>query len=196
MTEPELLILPFSVGTKPPQGFYGYAQRLGAPQRPLVNVTQLVEHALTQTLAAPPTPVETASQQTAPPQTEAETAEKPIIMVVDDSTTLRKILTVKLQNIGFQVVQAQDGQDGLEQLQRNSAVQLVVCDIDMPHMNGFEFLSECRRDPLFAQLPVVMLSTNNDDQHRQLAKTLGANAYFGKPYDEAEFLDSLKSMLD
>ena len=195
VTEPELTLIPFAVEAKSPSYFYGYVQR-AEKQQPMLNVVLLVDQALKQEQPDQPDPFASFDQDTIVPRPITDETGKPMVMVVDDSSTLRKILTLKLQDTGFQVVQAQDGQEGLDQLQRNSAIQLVVCDIDMPHMNGFEFLSHCRRDPHFATLPVVMLSTNNDDQHRYLAKTLGANAYFGKPYEEAEFLDTLKSMVD
>lgn len=119
----------------------------------------------------------------------------PTIMVVDDSQTLRKILAITLKTAGYEVVEAKDGQDALTQLQHNRAIQLIVCDVEMPNMNGFEFLSYCRRDPKLAKLPVVMLSTFNNEQHHQLASAFGATAYFGKPYNEAEFLAALRSML-
>ena len=69
------------------------------------------------------------------------------------------------------------GGEALEQLQQSSSIQLVICDIEMPNMNGFEFLTQRRRAPQLLKIPVAMLTSRSSDKHRQLAMQLGANAY-------------------
>ncbi|HEY9873366.1 MAG TPA: hybrid sensor histidine kinase/response regulator, partial [Candidatus Obscuribacterales bacterium] len=126
----------------------------------------------------------------------ANSAKSPLILVVDDSIALRQTLALTLQKVGYRVLQARDGREAIEQLQQNSSIQLVVCDIEMPNMNGFEFLSQRRQDALLSKIPVVMLTSRSSDKHRRLATHLGASAYFTKPYLEQEFLGALKSFID
>jgi chemotaxis family two-component system sensor histidine kinase/response regulator PixL len=71
----------------------------------------------------------------------------------------------------------------------------VICDIEMPNMNGFEFLSHRRQDPQISKIPIVMLTSRSNDKHRWLAMQLGANAYFTKPYLEQEFLVAIKQLM-
>ncbi len=114
------------------------------------------------------------------------------ILVVDDSKSVRHLISLTLQKAGYKVLQAQDGKEAIAKLQQNPSIQLVICDIEMPNMNGFEFLSHRLQNPLLAKIPVVMLSTCSTNKHRQLAMQLGATNYFTKPYIEQEFLTALK----
>jgi CheY-like chemotaxis protein len=92
-------------------------------------------------------------------------------------------------------LEAADGREALQLLYGNGAVQLIVCDIEMPRMNGFEFL-QCRRaDERLAQIPVVMLTAQDSDRHRQLATLLGANAYLAKPWNDAALLAEIATLL-
>jgi len=120
---------------------------------------------------------------------------QPTLLVVDDSIAVRQTLALTLQKAGYRVLQARDGREAINQLQQNSTIQLVVCDIEMPNMNGFEFLSHRRQDPLLSKIPTVMLTSRSSDKHRRLAMHLGASAYFTKPYIEQEFLVALKATM-
>ncbi len=121
---------------------------------------------------------------------------KPTILVVDDSRTLRKIALVTLQKEGYHVLEAADGQEAIAQLRQNSNIHLVISDIDMPNMNGFEFLNYCRQDPKLAKIPVIILSTHDSDRYKQYASLLGASAYFTKSYQESELLAKLKTIIE
>ena len=101
-----------------------------------------------------------------------------------------------MQKAGYQVLSARDGLEALEKLQQSPTVQLVLCDIEMPNMNGFEFLCQWRQEPQFAKIPVAMLTSRSNDKHRRLATQLGASAYFTKPYIELEFLQALKNIFE
>ena len=81
------------------------------------------------------------------------------VLVVDDSLVQRQSLARSLTKAGCQVIQASHGREGILRLQEHPRIRLVVCDIEMPQMNGFEFLSYCRQDPKFSQIPIVMLTT-------------------------------------
>jgi len=118
------------------------------------------------------------------------------VLVVDDSITLRQTLALTFEKAGYRVLQARDGREAIEQLQKNSAViNLVVCDVEMPNMNGFEFLSQRRQDPVISKPPVIMLTSRSSDKHRMLAKQLGAREYFTKPYIEQEFLTAISTII-
>ena len=118
------------------------------------------------------------------------------VLVVDDSITLRQTLALTFEKAGYRVLQARDGREAIEQLQKNSAtINLVVCDVEMPNMNGFEFLSQRRQDPVISKPPVVMLTSRSSDKHRMLAKQLGAREYFTKPYIEQEFLTAISNII-
>jgi two-component system, chemotaxis family, sensor histidine kinase and response regulator PixL len=111
------------------------------------------------------------------------------VLVVDDSLVQRQSLVRSLTKAGCQVIQAGHGREGLLKLQEHPRIRLVVCDIEMPQMNGFEFLSHCRQDPKLSQIPIVMLTTRGGQKHRQLAMTLGAKDYLTKPQSEKDLLD-------
>ncbi len=124
------------------------------------------------------------------------TVKQHTIMIVDDSTALRRTMALSLERQGYRILQAKDGRDAIEQLQKNSDVDLIVCDVEMPHMNGFEFLGLRRRDTEMKKIPVIMLTSRSGIKHRNLANQLGANGYFTKPYVEQEFLKELNKILD
>lgn len=129
------------------------------------------------------------------PPTLYKAIKAPTILIVDDAVALRRTLALTLERAGYQVLQARDGREAIEHLQHSSSVQLVVCDVEMPNMNGFEFLSYRRQDPQLAKIPVAMLTSRSNDKHRWLAIHLGANAYFTKPYLEQEFVTALKELI-
>lgn len=116
------------------------------------------------------------------------------ILVVDDSQMVRMMVSMSLQVAGYNILEAADGQLAIDQLEKSN-VDLIVCDVEMPNMNGFEFLEYRCRHPQITNIPVVMLSTCNSDQHRQLATTLGANAYLNKPYNEEGLLATLQALI-
>lgn len=111
----------------------------------------------------------------------------PTIMVVDDSLTERKITSRLLKREGYQVVLAKDGIDALEQL-REVTPDVLLSDIEMPRMDGFELLRNIRAEPRLAALPVIMITSWTTEKHRNLALELGASDYLGKPYDEEQLL--------
>lgn len=117
------------------------------------------------------------------------------ILVVDDSLTLRRHLTLVFEQVGYQVLQAEDGEKALAQLRQNANISLVICDIEMPNLNGFEFLSQVQRDPVLAKTPVVMLTSRSSAKHRQIALELGAAAYFTKPYDQDQLIATVEHLL-
>ncbi|MEH1800342.1 MAG: response regulator [Nostoc sp.] len=148
------------------------------------------------------TPLLVASTSTTTIETQPNYSQEPgnkspkFILVVDDAISLRQTLSLTLQKSGYQVIQAQNGVEALEKLQLHPEIQVVVSDLEMPRMNGFELLSNFRQYPNLAKIPVVILTSRSAEKHRQLAQELGAKAYLTKPYLEHEFLSTIKSLIN
>ncbi len=113
-----------------------------------------------------------------------------LILVVDDSLTVRRASQRLLERHGYAVVLARDGVEALEQLQQQRP-SAVLLDIEMPRMDGFELLAALRDDARLQALPVVMITSRMAERHRERAMTLGATAYMGKPFDEEALLTLL-----
>jgi len=130
-----------------------------------------------------------------PPTSAVPISKKDTILVVDDSINVRRFLALALEKAGYLVEQAKDGQDAVEKLLGGLLVSAVICDIEMPRLDGYGFLARIKSDSTFHDLPVAMLTSRSGDKHRQLAMTLGANAYFSKPYNERQLLRTLKQFI-
>jgi chemosensory pili system protein ChpA (sensor histidine kinase/response regulator) len=117
----------------------------------------------------------------------------PTVMVVDDSVTVRKVTQRLLQREGYQVLLAKDGVDALRQLQ-DSAPDVMLLDIEMPRMDGFDLARNLRADERWSSLPIVMISSRTAEKHRSHALALGVDAFLGKPYDEAELLRQVRAL--
>ncbi|BAY11342.1 hybrid sensor histidine kinase/response regulator [Calothrix sp. NIES-2098] len=120
---------------------------------------------------------------------------KSTILIVDDSINVRRFLALTLEKGGYQVEQAKDGQDALEKLQSGLQVQAVICDIEMPRLDGYGFLGRIKSNDEMKNIPIAMLTSRSSDKHRQLAMQLGARAYFSKPYNEQELLRTLQDII-
>ncbi|MBD2683505.1 MULTISPECIES: hybrid sensor histidine kinase/response regulator [Nostoc] len=118
------------------------------------------------------------------------------VLVVEDSVVQRQSLVQTLQKANYQVLQAGDGREAIAQMLQHGDVDLVICDIEMPRMNGFEFLEHHRQDERLSAIPVVMLTTRSGQKHRQLALALGAKAYLTKPYSEQNFLATIAELVN
>ncbi len=121
------------------------------------------------------------------PAAVVEPVSAPLIMVVDDSLTVRKITGRLLSKEGYQVVTAKDGVDALQQLQTTLPAVMLV-DIEMPRMDGFELTKNVRGDARTAHIPIIMITSRTAEKHRNYAMELGVNVYLGKPYQEDELL--------
>jgi two-component system, chemotaxis family, chemotaxis protein CheY len=103
------------------------------------------------------------------------------ILAVDDSATVRKFVSVALSMQGFAVVTACDGMDALEKLP-NQQVDLVITDLNMPNMDGFELIKALRENPTYKDLPVIILTSLTDDDSKERGTGLGVNSYVVKPF--------------
>ena len=116
------------------------------------------------------------------------------VMVVDDSVTVRKVTTRLLERQGMNVVTAKDGVDAITQLQEFKP-DIMLLDIEMPRMDGFEVATLVRHDPQLADLPIIMITSRTGDKHRERAMAIGVNDYLGKPYQESQLLECIHSLV-
>ena len=122
-------------------------------------------------------------------------AGRPLVMVVDDSLTVRKITSRLLVREGFDVTTAKDGVDAL-QLLGEQTPDVILLDIEMPRMDGFEFTKTIKSDPKFSHIPIVMITSRTAEKHRNRAKELGVDLYLGKPFQEEQLVRNLREMLE
>jgi chemosensory pili system protein ChpA (sensor histidine kinase/response regulator) len=118
----------------------------------------------------------------------------PLVMVVDDSITMRKVTSRVLENHSLEVMTAQDGLDAIERLHER-VPDLLLLDIEMPRMDGYELAEHVRADPRLRHIPIVMITSRAGQKHRKKARDAGANAYLTKPYQEADLLERVGEML-
>ena len=111
----------------------------------------------------------------------------PLVLVVDDSITVRRITQRLLQREGYRVALAADGLQALERLQEERPV-VVLSDIEMPRMDGFDLARNIRADAALADLPIIMITSRIAQKHREHAMQLGVDHYLGKPYSDEELL--------
>ncbi|MFT7775009.1 Hpt domain-containing protein [Roseateles sp.] len=129
-------------------------------------------------------------QSSAPLPTEpvAEAEQAPLVLVVDDSLTVRRVTQRFLERVGLRVVLAKDGLDAMEKLAGDELPAVVLSDIEMPRMDGFDLVRNMRADSRLAGLPVIMITSRIAQKHRDYAAQLGVDHYLGKPYDEDHLL--------
>jgi chemosensory pili system protein ChpA (sensor histidine kinase/response regulator) len=135
------------------------------------------------------------SGMTIQPTVEEDVAVDPTVLIVDDSITVRELLSLTFAKVGYRVEQAKDGQDAWEKLRAGLPCDMIFCDIEMPRMDGLDLLSRLQKDSRLKDIPVAMLTSRGADRHRQSAIQLGAKGYFTKPYLEEELLSASKRLL-
>jgi chemosensory pili system protein ChpA (sensor histidine kinase/response regulator) len=113
----------------------------------------------------------------------------PLVLVVDDSLTVRRVTQRLLEREGYRVELAKDGLEALEKLGGDELPSVVLSDIEMPRMDGFDLVRNLRGDARLAQLPVIMITSRIAQKHRDYAHELGVDHYLGKPYDEEQLLE-------
>jgi chemosensory pili system protein ChpA (sensor histidine kinase/response regulator) len=130
--------------------------------------------------AAPPTPATLAGARRR-------------VLLVDDSVSVRKFVGQMLERAGFAVTTANDGADALQRL-ADETFEVVVTDLEMPRLNGYDLIRDLKRRPATRQVPIVVLTTRAGDKHVNLARQLGAQHYVPKPVDEQAFVRLVESL--
>ena len=119
------------------------------------------------------------------------------VLIAEDSVATRRMLEKVLVAAGYQVLVCRDGQEALDQLsQYKGRIDLIISDIEMPRVNGFELLEEARSQPAFKNTPIVMATSRTGDRHRQKAEKLGATDYLGKPVQPQQLIDTVARLLE
>ena len=126
----------------------------------------------------------------------ANLPDTPLVLIIDDSITVRELLSMSFKKAGYRVEQARDGQEAWEKLSEGLDCDLAFCDIEMPRMNGLELLSQLQKDEKLAKLPIAMLTSRGAQKMRSIAASRGANGYFVKPYVEEDLLKAAKRMMN
>jgi len=116
------------------------------------------------------------------------------IMTVEDSTSLREMISFVIQEAGYDVVEAKDGQDALAKL-KNSPVDMVITDLNMPLMNGIELTKSLRSTQTYKFVPIVFLTTESQIQKKEAAKEAGATGWIVKPFKPEQLLKVIKKVL-
>ncbi|MBW4418381.1 MAG: hybrid sensor histidine kinase/response regulator [Myxacorys californica WJT36-NPBG1] len=202
--EQELVIRPMGTTLTPPPYIYGCSVLGDGRLILVIDGVTLVQ----QTLLARKNLLEVSSKVSLtekdefhavglPPEIEPEVSVQAAgcVLVVDDSITVRQALTFTFQEAGYNVIQAQDGLDAIAQLQQNPNIQLITCDVEMPRLNGFEFLMRYSQQSKLKQVPVIMLTSRSNQKHQQLAVQLGASAYMTKPFSEDALLSLVSNLI-
>ena len=185
--EQEIVIKSFSSPLPKPLGIAG-ASILGDGRiLAIADVMELVDLGLGRLQCPTSGPVVVGPQ--------AGAMEVPLVLVVDDSVTVREMLTLTLKRHGYQVEQAGTGAEALARLRGGLVCHLVLCDVEMPTMGGLELLERLRDEGRLATLPVALLTSRGSDRHRQIAHQMGAWAYFTKPFLEEPLMEALKRLL-
>ncbi|EKU99459.1 chemotaxis protein histidine kinase-like protein [Leptolyngbya sp. PCC 7375] len=150
----------------------------------LLTVNVLQQSSQTLTVSSPPPGS----------QAKPSTPGKQSILIVDDSITVRNTLALGLQKAGYLVIQAKEGSEALQKLE-HTPVTVILCDLEMPGMNGFDFLRARQRIPTVASVPTIMLTSRTGDKHRHLAQSLGADNYLTKPYLMPQLIETINNVL-
>jgi two-component system chemotaxis response regulator CheY len=116
------------------------------------------------------------------------------IIVVDDSSTIRQQVSATLSEAGFEVVQATDGIDGIRTIEANQDASMVICDVNMPNMNGVQMLATVKANARYALLPIVMLTTEGDPALVKEARSAGAKGWLAKPFKPEMLLATVRKL--
>ena len=115
------------------------------------------------------------------------------VLTVDDSRTIRNMLLVTLNNAGFETIQAEDGVEGLEVLEESNP-DVIVTDINMPRLDGFGFIEGVRKTERYRATPILVLTTESDQEKKERARKLGATGFIIKPFNPTGLVDVLRKV--
>ncbi len=115
-----------------------------------------------------------------------------LVLTIDDSAVMRQMVKFTLESTGmYRCLEAEDGEAALRQLEQHTP-DLIVCDINMPRMNGYEFTRALRQKPAFLATPLIMLTTENNEEAMQKSKDAGATGWMSKPFQPEKLLSVMK----
>lgn len=116
------------------------------------------------------------------------------VMIIDDSASIRKVVSLALKSAGYEAVEAVDGQDALGKLEADP-VQLIICDVNMPNMDGISFLKQIKADSNHKFTPIIMLTTESQEDMKQQGLEAGARAWIVKPFQPDQLLQAVGKLI-
>ena len=191
--EQELVIKSLPAGPKLPHYIQGYTVLADGSLSLVVDPEAIITENVEQPPVASPT-VKQLSPAAVPEITEASPSspqQHSTVLIIEDSIVQRRSMVETLETAGYPVLQAGDGKSAIALLRQHPEVGVILCDIEMPQMNGFEFLGYCRQTEQLSQIPIIMLTSRSGDKHRHLALALGAKDYLTKPCSDRVLLETL-----
>ncbi|BAZ66365.1 MAG: response regulator [Pelatocladus maniniholoensis HA4357-MV3] len=194
LSEQEIVIKQFEGPAPKPVGVAGATVLGDGRIMPIADVLEIID--IFQGRASKQSTVGILSQKSTQNQPDTSVTKiDPTVLIVDDSITVRELLSLTFNKAGYRVEQARDGQEAWDKLRSGLPCDLVFCDIEMPRCDGLELLSRIQKDSNLNHLPIAMLTSRGADKHRQMAISLGASGYFTKPYLEEALLEAASRML-
>ena len=116
------------------------------------------------------------------------------ILVIDDSASLREVVTIALRGAGYEVLQAADGKEALDKLD-GTRIHLAICDVNMPVMDGITFVKEAKKRPEYRFMPIIMLTTESRESRKQEGQMAGAKAWVVKPFRPEQMLHAVSKLM-
>ncbi|HIK30173.1 MAG TPA: response regulator [Oscillatoriales cyanobacterium M59_W2019_021] len=191
ISEQEIVIKQLSGPIPKPIGIAGATVMGDGRIVPIADVLELIELSLGRVRRETSTLWDSGAAETpVMPEKQEQT-----VLIIDDSITVRELLSMTFKKAGYRVEQARDGQEAWDKLRAGVPCDLVFCDMEMPRMNGMELLSRMHKDSHLSQLPIAMLTSRTAERHKKMAIDLGARGYFTKPYLEEVLLDAAQRLL-
>lgn len=119
------------------------------------------------------------------------------IFIVDDSASLRRVVAIALNGAGYDVIEAGDGVEGLEKLAKlaGQKIHLIISDVNMPRMDGIEFVTKVKQNPIYKFTPVIMLTTEGNDDMKDRGRAAGAKAWIIKPFNPPQMLNAVTKLI-
>ena len=192
LIEQELVIKTLPTGPKLPDYIQGYTVLADGSLSLVIDPEAIITENIQQ---KPPRRTEikelSVATPTNLPPARSNLQPKSTILVIEDSLVQRRSIVETLETAGYPVLQAGEGKSAIALLQKHPEIDLILCDIEMPQMNGFEFLGYCRQNEQLSAIPVIMLTSRNGDKHRNLALKLGAKSYLTKPCNDRTLLETI-----
>ncbi|NEO87043.1 MAG: response regulator [Spirulina sp. SIO3F2] len=191
--EQEIVIKQLQGPVPKPPGIAGATVQGDGTIMAIADVLELIELSQGRLRKDGPVNWQDASKRVETPESIVRT--ESVVLIVDDSITVRELLSMTFSKAGYRVEQARDGLDAWEKLRAGLPCDIIFCDIEMPRLDGLELLGRLADDEELAKIPIAMLTSRGAERHRRVAAELGAAGYFTKPYLEDVLLDGAQRMI-
>ena len=186
----EVLIKPFSVPLQNLKGFLGASILGDGSVVPVLDLLYLLDHHNSNADAL------AFDQKPKTGKTKTQDQEPFHVLIVDDSPSVRHLTSKTVKNAGWAATVAKDGLEALDVLQDlRDLPDVILTDVEMPRMNGYELLASLKKQENTQAIPVVMITSRANDKHRQKAVELGASEYLTKPFDDAKLIETIKNLI-